>query len=72
MDKNKTLRESIYDMLGLEIDPEGEDEMRLTRDEDWDVVEGVSFSDELDEIVAFIESKVRESYTQGFEDWKRK
>lgn len=51
----KTRKNRIAELLGLETDPQWEEYMLLTRDEDWAIIEWVSFSNELDEIVSYIE-----------------
>lgn len=49
------LAKKIYNILGLEVDPDGEDNMILLRDEFGNVENGISYEDELNEIVNLIE-----------------
>lgn len=49
------VREKAYEIIGLEVDPRGQDEMYLIRDEDGEVTDGIEFSEELDEIEGLVD-----------------
>jgi len=61
-------RERVYDILGLEVDPSGQDEMYLIRDEDGEIIEGIDFREELDQIVALISSSVQKGREEATEE----
>lgn len=46
--------EKVSDILGLETDPDGQENMLLVRDSDGDIIEGTDFSSEVEEIVNLI------------------
>lgn len=58
--KVEEFEKEAYDILGLEVDPHGTDHMLLTKDEDGNVLEGVSFSDEVQELKSFLRSALRD------------
>ncbi len=57
----QTLEERIADILGLEIDPEGNKNMLITRDDEDDIIEGISFDDEVDELITLLTSEVQKA-----------
>ena len=44
------LKEKIKDILGVEIDPDGNDCMYLIRDEQGTVLQGIDFNDEINQL----------------------
>jgi hypothetical protein len=53
------LREQIVKILGLETDPNGQPDFLLTRDEDFNVIEGVSYANEVDQLVQLVSESMR-------------
>ena len=49
------LSKEIIEILGLEIDKNGNENMFLIRDEDDNVLEGIDFTDEVIELTQFID-----------------
>ena len=65
----KTIREEeIADILGLEVDPEGNPNMLLTYDEDGKVLEGVDFNDEVKELVDLLTSHTTQRLIQELQE----
>lgn len=54
--KVEEFEKKAYDILGLEVDPHGADYMLLTKDENGNVLEGVSFFYEVRELKSFLRS----------------
>lgn len=67
MDKYAKLAKEVHDfrrkhlseLLGLETDPDGEECMLLIRDENDNITEWISFSNEVEEIISYIEFEVK-------------
>lgn len=56
------------EIMGLEIDPKGNKEMFLIRDENDKVLEGIDFSEEKEELKDFLLSKIKSAYEMGAKD----
>lgn len=54
------LREKLIEILGLETAPDDQPEFLLTRDENGTILEGVSFSEELDQILNLFSDTLKE------------
>jgi hypothetical protein len=60
----KTLEESIKEILGLEVSPYGQQNFYLIRDSEGNILEGMDFSDEvkaLQELVALAVQQERQT-----------
>ncbi len=54
--KTNELKNKIKEILGLEIDPNGDDYMFLIRDGNGKLLNGIDFSDEVEQIVSLLSS----------------
>jgi hypothetical protein len=59
--ENLTLKNKIVEILGLETDPDGEENMLLTRDTSDEILEGVSFKEEVEELVNLFQKEREET-----------
>lgn len=62
----KEFDKTFYEIMGLEVDPYGTDGMYLIRNSDDEVENGINFTEERDEIKAFI-SDLLTTQKQDFE-----
>lgn len=64
MDKIKwpiLYRNALAGIIWLETDPDGQNEMLLIRDEKDNIIQGISFENEIDEIIDFILSLTQQA-----------
>lgn len=54
---NNELREKIKDILGVEIDPDGNENMYLIRDEHNNLLQGIDFTDEINQLCELFNKK---------------
>lgn len=60
--------EKFYKIMGTETDPDGEPNMYLIRDSNDNILHGISFDDEKEQIKSFIQSQIEAEREKAFKE----